>query len=198
MPAHRSIRSRRGRKKINGAFELQLTSMMDVLIIIVVFLLKSYATSTNTFTTVPGLTLPLSKSLDSPPDSLQVIITPESITFENEKILEFAQVAINVRLSYFNRDWFNAIQSKDATAFWSLLFSVFCLWAAIYVASAIIQYVIQSFLRIRWRASGASAAIFASARSPLLSLVPPELTRLKMSTTTSTVLSWPTMAAEPP
>ncbi|WP_279358548.1 ABC transporter ATP-binding protein/permease [Methylobacterium indicum] len=66
--------------------------------------------------------------------------------------IEFAQVAINVRLSYFNRDWFNAIQGKDAAAFWSLLFSVFCLWAAVYVASAIIQYVIQSFLRIRWRA----------------------------------------------
>ncbi|WP_298956521.1 ABC transporter ATP-binding protein/permease [uncultured Methylobacterium sp.] len=65
--------------------------------------------------------------------------------------IEFAQVAINVRLSYFNRDWFNAIQSKDAAAFWSLLFSVFCLWASIYVASAIIQYVIQSYLRIRWR-----------------------------------------------
>ncbi|WP_128565902.1 ABC transporter ATP-binding protein/permease [Methylobacterium crusticola] len=66
--------------------------------------------------------------------------------------IEFAQVAINVRLSYFNRDWFNAIQGKDAAAFWSLLFSVFCVWAAVYVASAIIQYVIQSFLRIRWRA----------------------------------------------
>lgn len=66
--------------------------------------------------------------------------------------IEFAQVAINVRLSYFNRDWFNAIQNKDPVAFWTLLFSVFCFWAAIYVASAIIQYVVQSFLRIRWRA----------------------------------------------
>ncbi|MFE1603035.1 ABC transporter ATP-binding protein/permease [Methylobacterium sp. ID0610] len=66
--------------------------------------------------------------------------------------IEFAQVAINVRLSYFNRDWFNAIQNKDSVAFWALLFSVFCFWAAIYVTSAIVQYVIQSFLRIRWRA----------------------------------------------
>ncbi len=65
--------------------------------------------------------------------------------------IEFGQVAINVRLSYFNRDWFNAIQSKDAAAFWTLLFTVFCVWAAVYIASAIIQYVIQSYLRIRWR-----------------------------------------------
>ena len=65
--------------------------------------------------------------------------------------IEFGQVAINVRLSYFNRDWFNAIQNKDAGAFWKLLLTVFCVWAAVFIASAIIQYVIQSYLRIRWR-----------------------------------------------
>jgi putative ATP-binding cassette transporter len=65
--------------------------------------------------------------------------------------IEFGQVAINVRLSYFNRDWFNAIQAKDAATFWSLLFTVFCFWAAIFIASAIIQYVLQSYLLIGWR-----------------------------------------------
>ena len=44
------------------------------------------------------------------------------------------QVGINVRLSFFNRDWFNSIQNKDSIAFWSLLFGVFCFWAAIAVA----------------------------------------------------------------
>ncbi|NNM72158.1 ABC transporter ATP-binding protein/permease [Enterovirga aerilata] len=65
--------------------------------------------------------------------------------------IEFGQVAINVRLSYFNRDWFNAIQARDATTFWTLLFTVFCFWAAIFIASAIIQYVLQSYLLIGWR-----------------------------------------------
>jgi len=73
--------------------ELQLTSLMDVLVIILVFLLKSYATSTNSFSTVPGLKLPNSASQDVPPDSLQVIVTPEGLTFENERILEFVQTA---------------------------------------------------------------------------------------------------------
>jgi len=50
-------------------------------------------------------------------------------------IINQLQVAINVRLSFFNRDWFNAIQSKDSAAFWSLLFGVFCFWAAIFVVS---------------------------------------------------------------
>src|SRR5689334_13167862 len=92
MAGH-GIRGRRQRRKINKAFELQLTSMMDVLVIIVVFLLKSYNTSTNSFTTAPGLKLPISSSQDSPNDSLQVIVTPESLTVDNERILDFVQIA---------------------------------------------------------------------------------------------------------
>jgi len=66
-------------------------------------------------------------------------------------VVNQAQVGISVRLSFFNRDWFNAIQNKDETAFWSLLFTVFLFWAAIYIASAIIEYLVQSTLMIRWR-----------------------------------------------
>jgi len=65
--------------------------MMDVLVIILVFLLKSYSASTNSFTTVPGIKLPVSASQDIPSDSLQVIITPEGMTFESERILDFIQ-----------------------------------------------------------------------------------------------------------
>lgn len=88
MAAYRSIRFRRGRRK-HKETELQLTSMLDVLVIILVFLLKSYSTSTNNFTTLPGLKLPLSASQDVPPDSLHLIITPEGMTFENNRIVEF-------------------------------------------------------------------------------------------------------------
>ncbi len=89
----RSIRQRRSRRRIDGVFELQLTSMMDVLVIILIFLLKSYATSTNSFTTVAGMQMPVSTSQDTPPDSLQVIVTPEGMTMDNERIVEFAQNA---------------------------------------------------------------------------------------------------------
>jgi putative ATP-binding cassette transporter len=61
------------------------------------------------------------------------------------------QVAINVRLSFFNRDWFNAIQNKDSAAFWSLLFGVFCFWAAIAVVSGLVEYYAESVLKIGWR-----------------------------------------------
>ncbi len=66
-------------------------------------------------------------------------------------VLNQFQVAINVRLSFFNRDWFNAIQNKDSAAFWSLLFEIFCVWAAIGVVSHLIEFYAESVLKIGWR-----------------------------------------------
>ncbi len=61
------------------------------------------------------------------------------------------QVGISVRLSFFGRDLFNAIQNKDQSAFWLLLLFVFTPWAIIYITSAVIEFVVQSMLVIRWR-----------------------------------------------
>jgi putative ATP-binding cassette transporter len=61
------------------------------------------------------------------------------------------QVGISVKLNFFNRDWFNAIQNHDATAFWQLLLFVFTPWAFTYVISAVIEFVVQQMLVIRWR-----------------------------------------------
>ena len=66
-------------------------------------------------------------------------------------LINQAQVAIMLRLSFFNRDWFNAIQEKNADQFWQLLLWVFTPWAFIYVASAVIEFVMKSMLIVRWR-----------------------------------------------
>ena len=66
-------------------------------------------------------------------------------------LINQAQVAVSVRLSFFSRDWFNAIQDKDQPHFWSLLFTVFAPWAVVYIASEVIEFVVQSMLTIRWR-----------------------------------------------
>lgn len=62
-----------------------------------------------------------------------------------------AEVGITVRLSFFSRDWFNAIQNKDANSFWTLLFYVFTPWAFTFVTIAVVEFVVQSMLVIRWR-----------------------------------------------
>ncbi len=66
-------------------------------------------------------------------------------------VINQLQVAISVRLSFFNRDWFNAIQNKDQVAFWNLLISVFLFWAMIAVISNLIEYFLENVLKIRWR-----------------------------------------------
>ena len=61
------------------------------------------------------------------------------------------QVAIHVRLNFFSRDWFNAIQAKDAPTFWFQLFAVFAPLAFAFVISRVVEYVVQSTLIIKWR-----------------------------------------------
>lgn len=66
-------------------------------------------------------------------------------------LINFAQVALNVRLSFFSRDMFNALQNKDAGAFWYQLYGVFTPLAAVWIAIAIVEILVQYNLHIRWR-----------------------------------------------
>ncbi|GGK21371.1 ABC transporter ATP-binding protein/permease [Salinarimonas ramus] len=66
--------------------------------------------------------------------------------------MQFALVAISVRLSYWNRDWFNAIQERNEAEFWRLLLTVWVMWVVIAVTMAIYQYAIRMTLDMRWRA----------------------------------------------
>lgn len=66
--------------------------------------------------------------------------------------INLGQVALNVRLSFFSRDMFNALEAKDAAAFWYQLFVIFTPLAAVFVAIALTEVLLQNVLNIRWRA----------------------------------------------
>jgi vitamin B12/bleomycin/antimicrobial peptide transport system ATP-binding/permease protein len=66
-------------------------------------------------------------------------------------LLNQVEVGVLLRLNFFNRDWFNAIQARDATTFWHQLLFVFTPWAFGYVAMTVIEFFMQSMLVIRWR-----------------------------------------------
>lgn len=66
-------------------------------------------------------------------------------------VINQVQVGVQVRLSFFNRDFFNAIQNKDETAFWAQLLTVFFPWVFVFIATAVVEFVITSTLIIRWR-----------------------------------------------
>jgi putative ATP-binding cassette transporter len=66
-------------------------------------------------------------------------------------LINQAEVGIIVRLNFFNRDWFDAIQHRDAATFWHQLLFVFTPWAFVYVAMTVVEFFIQSMLIIGWR-----------------------------------------------
>ncbi len=60
-------------------------------------------------------------------------------------------VGISLRLSFIRRDYYSALQDLNAAVFWSKLLYGFIPWAFTYVAIAVTDYVLRSYLVIRWR-----------------------------------------------
>ena len=60
-------------------------------------------------------------------------------------------VGISLRLSYIRRDYYSALQDLNAAVFWEKLLWGFIPWAFLHVAIAVTNYVVRSYLVIRWR-----------------------------------------------
>jgi vitamin B12/bleomycin/antimicrobial peptide transport system ATP-binding/permease protein len=75
--------------------------------------------------------------------------------------LNLSLVGMNVLLSYWNREFFNVLEAKDAEGFWALLFwgrqtesgpmPGFAFVAVLYIMIAVYQLYLQQALQIRWR-----------------------------------------------
>jgi biopolymer transport protein ExbD len=81
-------RSSKRRKRPNS-FALQITSLMDILMIIVVFLLKSYGLSSMSIAQEDKLELPVSKSTEVFGEGIVLVIAQDRITIDSEPVLEF-------------------------------------------------------------------------------------------------------------
>jgi putative ATP-binding cassette transporter len=66
-------------------------------------------------------------------------------------VINQAQVGMDVRLSFYSRDLYNALQNKDQGEFWRQIIFVFLPWASALVASLVIEFVVTSTLVVRWR-----------------------------------------------
>jgi len=66
-------------------------------------------------------------------------------------LINLGQVAISVQLSFWGRNWFDAIQAKNAAEFWRLIYGEWVIWVAILIASNLAEYVIENVFKIRWR-----------------------------------------------
>ena len=66
-------------------------------------------------------------------------------------LINLGQVWISVTLSFWGRDWFDAIQAKNGAEFWRLLYQVWMPLVAVLIASNFIEFLIVSAFKIRWR-----------------------------------------------
>src|SRR5690348_404459 len=72
-----------------GTFHLQITSMVDMFTIILVFLLKGYSTSAIDLSPSSQVTLPASTSVKTPTEVVKMIVSKEGVFVEDKKIIAF-------------------------------------------------------------------------------------------------------------
>jgi biopolymer transport protein ExbD len=86
--------ARKGRKFGAGAQPFSMTSMMDMMTIILVFLIKQVDTEGQLVTAASNLVLPVSSSTKTPKEvNLTVIVDAGHIVVDNQKVVETSVVA---------------------------------------------------------------------------------------------------------
>lgn len=87
MRSSRQIRNRKRRKK-NSLIDLDITSLLDILVILLIFLLKSYNTSNVTLTVPDGITLPSSNSQSINTLGVMIQVSPSKIWVDDKEVLD--------------------------------------------------------------------------------------------------------------
>ncbi len=71
-----------------SSFKIQITSMVDMFVILLVFLLKSYSTSPVIITPKDGMRIPESTATTDPVDVVKLIVAQDGVFVEEKKIME--------------------------------------------------------------------------------------------------------------
>lgn len=74
--------------------ELNITAMMDMMTIILVFLIKSYTASSVTVTASEDVRPPLSTTRSTPKDTIAITVTPKSILVGDKKRVSLVNMAV--------------------------------------------------------------------------------------------------------
>ncbi len=79
----------------SGAYELQLTAMVDMMSIILVFLLNSYSTSAIQLTPADRLNLPASFTTGPAVEALKMVVAKHGIYVDDQKIIDLTEGVLN-------------------------------------------------------------------------------------------------------
>lgn len=89
------MRNRRGMnrymdRRTPSTFKIQITSMVDMFVILLVFLLKTYSTSPVNITPREGLRLAESNATKDPVDVVKLVVALDGVFVEEKKIMDLA------------------------------------------------------------------------------------------------------------
>lgn len=88
---NRYFQQNRTASQPDGTFRPQLTSLIDVMTILLVFLIKSFSVEGNLITPSPDLLLPDSNSKKPPKLLYSIEITKTAVLSEGEKVVEISE-----------------------------------------------------------------------------------------------------------
>ena len=84
---NKGVTNGKEKRRVPEADELNITSMMDMMTIILVFLLKSFSATEVTVTPSSNLKLPMSVADKQPSVALNVVVAKDAIIVDNKRIL---------------------------------------------------------------------------------------------------------------
>lgn len=87
-------KKRRDREAEGEIKELNITAMMDLMTIILVFLIKSFSASSITVTASEDVRPPMSTARATPKDTIAITVTPKSIMVGDKKKVDLTNAAL--------------------------------------------------------------------------------------------------------
>ena len=104
-----------------SSFKIQITSMVDMFVILLVFLLKSYSTSPVNITPREGLRIPESNATTDPVDVVKLIVATDGVFVEEKKVIDFdkgilAKANLDANDASFIRPLFEALDERAKLA----------------------------------------------------------------------------------
>lgn len=89
------VRQARKWRNRDAQYTLQLTAMVDMFTILLVFLLKSYTTSSVQMATVDNIHVPISQSAIEPAEALRMHVSLKGVYVDDEKIIDLTEGQIS-------------------------------------------------------------------------------------------------------
>lgn len=89
-------------RRTSGSFKIQITSMVDMFVILLVFLLKTYSTSPVNINPKEGLRIPESSAITDPIDVVKLIVSQDAVFVEDKKVMDLEHGRVPASLADAN------------------------------------------------------------------------------------------------